>query len=42
MELILHGLAAVSKLSKTYNDGSMQFADLFGSILPGNDEERNG
>ncbi len=42
MELILHGLAAVSKLSKTYHDGSMQFADLFGSILPGNEEERNG
>ncbi|MBU6325112.1 MAG: magnesium chelatase, partial [Bacteroidetes bacterium] len=40
MELILHGLAAISKLSKTYHDGSMQFADLFGSILPGSDEER--
>jgi magnesium chelatase subunit I len=42
MELILHGLAAISKLSKTYHDGSMQFADLFGSILPGNEEDRNG
>ncbi len=39
MELILHGLAAISKLSKTFNDGSMQFADLFGSMLTGDDTE---
>jgi magnesium chelatase subunit I len=39
MELILHGLAAISKLSKTFNDGSMQFADLFGSMLTGDDSE---
>ncbi|MEN9510324.1 MAG: hypothetical protein RLZZ370_143, partial [Bacteroidota bacterium] len=39
MELILHGLAAISKLSKTYHDGSMQFADLFGSMLTGDDTE---
>ena len=39
MELILHGLAAISRLSRTYHDGSMQFADLFGSILPGTADE---
>jgi hypothetical protein len=33
MELILHGLASISRLSSTQTDGSLQFADLIGSML---------
>jgi magnesium chelatase subunit I len=44
MELILHGLASISRISRTQTDGSLQFADLIGSMLgsrPSGDDMEN-